>query len=169
MTKIIRNGLALPRDSRRPHSNLRFYAPRMSNTGLLAIRVTPSATLPSNNRRNPPTSVGADDDEVGWPPLRLLFNRVVNMLTEHLDNDQRRIKFNSCFTYDRRTVRDYLLACRSQRVLVFENIWRLYGRIGRGSDRQHEQAEAMNVGLARFIASFSAKLEVSPPSTATMM
>jgi hypothetical protein len=32
---------------------LRLYAPRTSNTGLLATRVRPSATLPRNSRRKP--------------------------------------------------------------------------------------------------------------------
>jgi hypothetical protein len=57
----------------------------MSNTGLLAT----------------PTSMGTDDDEVGWPPLRLLFNRIVYVLTGHVDNNRRRLKFNSGVTHER--------------------------------------------------------------------
>jgi hypothetical protein len=74
MTKMTRNGLALPRHSR---SNLRLFMPREPATRLARNPSDALGYAAKQQPAEPPTPVGADDDEVGWPLLRLLFNRVV--------------------------------------------------------------------------------------------
>lgn len=61
--------------------------------------------------------VGANDDEIGSSSLCLLFNCFVDALTRCLDSNRCRVKLNSGLTYNRRTVRDHLLARRLQRLL----------------------------------------------------
>ena len=73
-------------------------------------------------------SVGADHNEVRSPILCLFFNRIVNALTKHFDDDQLRIGFDSSLTRRSGTSCEYLLAFLSQCLfIVSERIWWLQG------------------------------------------